>query len=107
MTRVLSAPSEGGELVREFWEAVRGMPLTDRRIYRGYDGGIGERIEEINGFLRVMLEVDPLKRPRVDVLEHHFHANWLRCMMESDAVYPLSRFGWGVDVRGIEGGLRR
>jgi serine/threonine protein kinase len=88
VTRVLSAPGETGDLVREFWEAVRGMSLTDRRVWRAYDGSVGERIEEINGFLRVMLEVDPLKRPRVDVLEHHFHANLLRCMMETDAVFP-------------------
>jgi serine/threonine protein kinase len=95
ITRVLSAPGESGDLVREFWEAVRGMALTDRRIYRGYDAGTAERIEEINGFLRVMLEVDPLKRPRMDVLEHHFHANLLRCLMESDAVFSPVSFSVG------------
>jgi len=68
------------------------MPLTDMRVWRDVERSVGNRCEEINGFLRVMLDCDPGKRPRVEVLEHHFHANFLRCMIECDLVPPPSSF---------------
>lgn len=95
VTRVLSCPVEEmndsvRKLLSEFWEAVRKMPRTDRRVWRDVEGSVGNRIEEINEFLKVMLDCNPSQRPRVEVLEHHFHANYLRCMIECNAVCPLS-----------------
>jgi len=94
MTRVLSTPCEEMNdsvraLLAEFWEAVRKMPLTDMRLWRDVEGSVGNRSEEINGFLRIMLDGDPVQRPGVEILEHHFRANFLRCMIECDLVPPI------------------
>ena len=94
VTRVLSKPCEEMNdgvraLLAEFGEAVRKLPLTDRRIWRDVEGSVGNRCEEINGFLRIMLDGDPVQRPGVEILVQHFRANHLRCLIECDLVPPL------------------
>lgn len=70
----------------EFWDAVRGMELTDLRLFGEVNFGFESRLEEINKFLRAILDCDPKKRPEIQVLEHHFRANVVRSMLENDVV---------------------
>ena len=70
----------------EFWHAVKGMELTSNAFLGEVNSSIKSRLEEFNTLLRAMLDCDPVKRPTIDVLEHHFRANTIRSMLENDVV---------------------
>jgi serine/threonine protein kinase len=96
-SRMLSLPKcycegvQARDQLDDFWKAFKEMERTERRMVGCVCEGVPGRLEEMNRLLKWMLDLDPSKRPTIQVVLHHFRGNYLRSMLENDPVQPPFR----------------
>lgn len=93
--RIVSAPLDHiDNLARGhitiMWNAVKLMKKTEQRFIGAVnDFTIQSRLDEVNTLVGAMLNLDPMQRPSIEVLEHHFRVNVIRSMVENDVVFSI------------------
>jgi serine/threonine protein kinase len=91
-TRIVSTPLDHPDNLSRnhiaiLWKAVESMKRTDKTLLGPVNNfTIQSRLDEINKLVSVMLHLDSIRRPAIDVLEHHFRVNLVRSMVENDVV---------------------
>jgi serine/threonine protein kinase len=91
-TRIVSVPLDHPDNLSRshiaiLWKAVESMKKTDIKLLGQVNSfTIQSRLDEINKLVGVMLQLDPRRRPTIEVLEHHFRVNLVRSMVENDVV---------------------
>jgi serine/threonine protein kinase len=70
----------------DFMVAVESMPLTKIAFLGQGNPTIQSRLGEINSLLEAMTQCDPGNRATINVLQHHFLANYVRNRLEHDSV---------------------
>jgi serine/threonine protein kinase len=73
--------------IKILWDAVKLMKKTEPKFLGEVnDFTIQSRLEEVNTLVSAMLNLNPMHRPSIEVLEHHFRVNVIRSMVENDVV---------------------
>jgi serine/threonine protein kinase len=90
--RIVSTPLDHPDNVARnhiqiLWDAVKLMKKTAPRFLGEVnDFTIQSRLEEVNTLVNAMLNLNPMNRTSIEVLEHHFRVNVIRSMVENDVV---------------------